>query len=109
MSNEQEMREAFVEFFFTGMSDEYKARNREGFWLTCNWTSYKEKDWKTWQAATLAAEARIRDLVDAATELQAAQEHYDELDSPGGKRLSRLCFAREGVIAALAKYKENQG
>ena len=70
MSNEQEMREAF-EAWAVKQTDEHNLpyfimRNAGGNYFD----SSTNDAWKAWQAATLAAEARIRDLEQQLSELK---------------------------------------
>lgn len=119
MSNEQEMREAFEAWLYPGNG------------CGCN-----ESMWKAWQAATLAAEARIRELEAAEKDVyrlvtalkdvvgvhdapnncystgpMTGDPFYDLVRCPSCCALSLISEIENKRVldAALTEHKENQG
>lgn len=104
MSNEQEMREAFEADFKSRHSapDFVKKYDSLFRWNdSCRWyeTPWINQHWETWQAATLAAEARIRDVcMQVATTVR-----YAALSGPVERAELEAIVSR-----ALTEHKENQ-
>jgi len=51
------------------------------------------------------ARADVEELLASGAELIDAQEHYDAIEFPGGRRWDRLAIARERHAAAVARCK----
>ena len=96
MSNEQEMREAF-EAAVTAHFEKPTDLTREGEGYS---DGYVDNAWWGWQAATLAAEARIREkCMQVATTVR-----YAALSGPVER-----CELDAIISRALTEHKENQG
>ena len=122
MSNEQEMREAFEKWVAT------KYQVYEGVFATKDGEYYRHispKDdndfdadvqslFVCYQAATIAAEARIRELEADAERVDWIEKHgYGIRSKENGHKNLVLWFhegnVRQAVDRAIAEHKENQG